>query len=286
MIFVLLVSIAVASCTKQVNIPLKTGNEKLVVEGYLFGRDSVSWVRLTKTSGYFSDEPPPPVTHARIVVSHQKKQWLLMESSAKPGVYFLRDSTFRLLVSDTFNLQIQLKNPVGGHDIYKSQTVVPPLRIRIDSLGIDFAPDFKKWIIRYFGKDISGRDYYLFNSRVNGKIVTDSILQKVVRDDEFFDGRYVSGVVVQVLNERTMKVGDEYTLLASNITKAYYDYMSSLQDEVGDKNPLFSGPPANVKGNISNGAEGFFTSFMTTSYTVQLKANKPAVNSDTDRFSK
>jgi hypothetical protein len=233
-------------------------------------------VRLTKTSGYFSDEAPPPVSHAQVVVSHKSQQWQLTESSTQPGVYFLPDTSFQLIVSDTFDLNIRLQNSVGGHTHYESQTIVPPLRIHIDSLGIEFAPDFKKWMIRYFGQDLPGKDYYLFNSRVNGEIVTDSILQKVVREDAFFDGRYVSGAVVQVLNDNAMKVGDHYTLMASNITEAYYNYLASLMDEVGDKNPLFSGPPANVKGNISNGALGFFTSFLTTSFTVKLKEEKPA----------
>jgi len=262
------------SCTKRIDIPLEPGDEKLVVEGYLFGPDSVSWVRLTKTSGYFSNNPPPPVSNAQVVVSHKTQQWLLSESSAMPGTYFLSDSSFQLVVSDTFQLKIQLQSPVGNHSIYESQTVVPALRIHIDSLSIEYTTDFKKWMIRYFGQDIPGSDYYLFNSRVNGKFVTDSILQKVVRQDVFFDGRYVSGAVVQVLNSNDMKTGDYYTLIASNITKAYYDYMVSLQDEVGDKNPLFSGPPANVNGNISNDAMGFFTSFLTTSFSVKLREEK------------
>ncbi len=274
--FVLLVVATGFSCTKRVDIPLKTGDEKLVVEGYLFGSDSVSWVRLTKSSGYFSDELPPAVSHARVVVSDKDRQWLLTESPAHPGVYFLSDSSFHLIVSDTFKLDIQLQNPVGEYSRYASRTVVPPLRIHIDSLGIEYAPDFEKWMIRYYGQDLPGKDYYLFNSGVNGQIVSDSILQKVVRKDDFFDGRYVSGAVVQVLNEETMKVGDYYTLMASNITEAYYYYLASLIDEVGDKNPLFSGPPANVKGNISNGALGFFTAFLTTTYTVHLKEEKSA----------
>ncbi len=269
--FMLFAGALVFSCTKRVNIPLKSGNIKLVVEGYLFGNDSVSWVRLTKTSGYFSNESPPPVSHARVVVSQKTRQWQLTESPTSPGVYFLSDSSFHLIVSDTFKLKIQLQNPVGSQSFFESQTVVPPLRIHIDSLEIEYAPDFRKWMIRYFGQDKPGRDYYLFNSRVNGKIVTDSILQKSVREDVLFDGRYVNGAVVQVLNEETMKIGNHYTLMASNITKEYYDYLSSLQDEVGEKNPLFSGPPANVIGNISNGALGFFTSFMTTSFTVRLE---------------
>lgn len=275
-VFMLFASALVFSCTKRVNIPLRSGNIKLVVEGYLFGNDSISWVRLTKTSGYFSDEPPPPVSHAQVVVSHKTQQWQLTESSTLPGVYFLSDSSFHLIVSDTFKLKIQLQNPVGNQSTFESQTVVPPLHIHIDSLKIEYAPDFKKWMVRYFGQDKSGKDYYLFNSRVNGKIVTDSILQKVVRQGIFFDGRYVSGTIVQILNEQTMKIGDYYTLMASNITKEYYNYLTSLQDEVGDKNPLFSGPPANAKGNISNGALGFFTSFLTTSFTVKLKEKQTA----------
>jgi len=274
--FILFAGVLVFSCTKRVDIPLKSGNIKLVVEGYLFAGDSVSWVQLTKTSGYFSDEPPPPVSHAQVVVSNKIRQWQLMESSTLPGVYFLSDTSFHLIVSDTFKLKIQLQNPIGNHSVYESQTVVPPLRIHIDSLKIEYNYGFKKWMIRYFGQDKPGRDYYLFNSRVNGKIVTDSILQKAVRKDVFFDGRYVYGAVVQMLNEQTLKDGDHYTLLASNITKEYYDYLTSLQAEVGDKNPLFSGPPANAKGNISNGALGFFTSFLTTSYTVKLKKKQIA----------
>lgn len=274
-ILLLFLGLLVSSCTKRVDIPLKSGDERLVVEGYLFGSDSTSWVRLTKTSGYFSNEPPPAVSHANIVVSHNNRQWKLTESSQQPGFYYLSDSTFHLIVSDTFKLHIQLQKPVGKTRVYESQTVVPALRIHIDSIMIGFVPALKKWLIWYFGQDLQGKDYYLFNSQVNGKIISDSILQKTVLSDVFFDGRYISGYVVQVLNKEDLKVGDNYILLASNITQDYYDYLTALQEEVGDKNPLFSGPPANVKGNINHGALGFFTSFQTISskVTVNFQTN-------------
>lgn len=270
-VFMLLVGLLTVSCTKRIDIPLKPGDETLVVEGYLFGGDSVSWVRLTKTSGYFSNEPSPAVSQAQVMVSHKKQYFRLEESASEPGTYFLNDTTFHLTVADTYKLDIQLKNPVGNQTHFVSSTVVPPLRIHVDSLEIEYAPDIERWMIRFFGQDIPGKDYYLFNSSVNGKIVTDSILKKAVREDKFFDGRYISGALVQVLDKDVMEIGDHYTLMASNITKEYYDYIVALQKEVGEKNPLFSGPPSNVGSNISNGAQGFFTSFFTTSYTVKLK---------------
>ncbi len=270
-LFLTLLAIGV-SCTQRMDVPLRSGDEKLVVEGYLFPKDSVSWIRLTKTSAYFSDAPSPAIRHAKVWVRHGQKQWLLSESDLQPGRYFLRDTSFHLIPSDTFQLKIKLQTPVGGYTDYESRTPVPPLRIHTDSIGIEFAPDFKKWMIRFYGQDLPGKDYYLFNSRVNGKIVSDSILLKTVRQDVFFDGRYVSGMVVQVLNENLLKSGDAYTLLASNITKEYYDYLRALQDEVADKNPLFSGPPANATGNISHGAMGFFTAFFTNRYRVTIQS--------------
>ncbi|UBM63559.1 DUF4249 domain-containing protein [Candidatus Sulfidibacterium hydrothermale] len=264
-------ALALISCTERIDIPLKTGDEKLVVEGYLFDTDSVSWVRLSKTAGYFSDQPTPSVSDASVVVEHNTEQWSLQESKTNPGTYYLRDSSFRLIPNDTFQLKIRLKEPVGGYTDYESQTFVPAPRLHLDSLSIEYSTDFDKWMIRCYGQDLPGKDYYLFNSQVNGKIVTDSIQLKVVREDVFFDGRYLSGPVIQVLNQDMLKPGDFYTLLVSNITGEYYDYITGLQDEVNEKNPLFSGPPANVPGNINHGALGFFTAFFTERYAVKLE---------------
>ena len=44
----------------------------------------------------------------------------------------------------------------------------------------------------------------------------------------------------------------------AGITKEYYKFLEALKTEAGYHNPLFDGPPANVIGNISNGALGFF----------------------------
>ncbi len=267
----LFAAFALLSCTKRIDIPLKSGDEKLVVEGYLFDTDSVSWIRLSKTAGYFSNEPTPPVSDASVVVKHNTQQWLLQESKTDAGTYYLRDSSFRLIPNDTFQLKIRLKEPVGGYTDYESQTFVPAPRLHLDSLSIEYSTDFEKWIIRCYGQDFPGKDYYLFNSRVNGSIVTDSVQLKVVRADVFFDGRYLNGPVIQVLNKKMLKPGDFYSLLVSNITGEYYDYITGLQEELSEKNPLFSGPPANVPGNINHGALGFFTAFFTTGYTVRLE---------------
>jgi len=120
-IFILLAAALVFSCTKRVNIPLRSANIKLVVEGYLFSNDSVSWIRLTKTSGYFSNEPSPPVSHAQVVVSHDTRQWQLMESPTMPGIYLLSDSSFHLIASDTYKLMIHYRIPLESRVSLKAK---------------------------------------------------------------------------------------------------------------------------------------------------------------------
>jgi hypothetical protein len=46
----------------------------------------------------------------------------------------------------------------------------------------------------------------------------------------------------------------------SGITKEYYDFLYQAQ-MAGFNIPFFTGPPANVKGNITHGAVGFFAAY-------------------------
>ena len=55
--------------------------------------------------------------------------------------------------------------------------------------------------------------------------------------------------------------GDTVTVELNNMGKEYFGFLQEAQAELRGSNPLFSGPPANVKGNISNGAIGFFAAY-------------------------
>jgi hypothetical protein len=62
--------------------------------------------------------------------------------------------------------------------------------------------------------------------------------------------------------EKEMLVsGDEITVELNTITKEHAGFIWDAQSELWGSNPLFSGPPANVKGNINNGAIGFFSAY-------------------------
>ena len=55
----------------------------------------------------------------------------------------------------------------------------------------------------------------------------------------------------------------------NSIGSGYANFIWEAQAEVQGSNPLFSGPPANVKGNIDNGAIGFFAAYsVSRAYTI------------------
>jgi len=69
-------------------------------------------------------------------------------------------------------------------------------------------------------------------------------------------GTYTEQVAIPLISGVTAI--DTITFQAGNISEDYYNFIVTLQAETGFQTPLFSGPPANVKSNISNGATGFF----------------------------
>jgi hypothetical protein len=48
------------------------------------------------------------------------------------------------------------------------------------------------------------------------------------------------------------------TLEMHSVTTGYYDFMTAMMLETVWKGSPWDGPPANVAGNVSNGAKGYF----------------------------
>ena len=140
--------------------------------------------------------------------------------------------------------------------------------ISIDSIGADFHPEWGPkgiWTIKLYAQEPGNEvNYYLFNFYRNGELMTDTITKKVVSDDKFYNGSYMNGVdVIYINNEHTWETlypGDEIILQMSGITKEYFDFINQVQ-QAGFSIPFFTGPPANVQGNITNNGIGFFAAW-------------------------
>ena len=80
-----------------------------------------------------------------------------------------------------------------------------------------------------------------------------------------------SGYFNQSFKDERLIPGDVVKLEVASVTSEYANFVWAVQAEVNGQNPLFSGPPANITGNMSNGAVGFFAAYSLSKKTIVVK---------------
>jgi hypothetical protein len=263
-LLILLLSLLTASCVERINIELDSSFERLVVDGAITTDTTTQTVKLLKTTSYFYDQPAPPVTGADVRISDGETVYKLSEES--PGIYRTSPSVFGV-AGKTYSLDIKLAEPVGGYSDYKAESTLYPVA-NLDSIGLAFHSDWTEngiWEVKCWVQDPPTKDYYRFLVSKNGKMLTDTLDEWFVTDDRFFNGNYVYGAPIAYLQgdktDEILKAGDLITVEMNSIDKEYATFVTEAQSEIRGSDPLFSGPPANVKGNLSNGAIGFFGAY-------------------------
>jgi hypothetical protein len=257
--------LVITSCTERIDIELDDTYTRLVVDGAITTDTTRHFVELSATTSYYYNEAPPKVSGASVEISDDLGNLETLTEIA-PGKYATSED-FAAVVGRTYTLRIDLQEEINGHKTYTASSEVKPI-FPIDSIGLVSQPDWGEkgfYEVTCYYQDPPTRDIYMFNIFKNGELLTDTINDRLVAEDDFFNGSYTNGIGVGYLdqsNEReVLQTGDTVTFQGCNITQEYYDFIITLQAETGFQTPLFSGPPANVKGNIDNGAVGFFAAY-------------------------
>ncbi|HNY01561.1 MAG TPA: DUF4249 domain-containing protein [Bacteroidales bacterium] len=277
---VFLLALLATACTEKTQVHLDSTYARLVVDGHISSDTGNYSVALTRSAEYFYNEPAPRVTGATVTVSDAGGTLTLHET--EPGVSGIYETGpgYAGVKGNSYTLNISLKEEIGGSREYQATSALHPVA-PIDSIRAEFHPDWGKkgiWTIKLWAQEPGDEvNYYLFNLYRNGKLLTDTITKKVVADDRFVNGSYMNGFDVMYLMHyqswATIYPGDTITLQMSGITKEYYDFINQV-DQSGFSIPFFSGPPANVKGNISNGGIGFFAAWSDSWCTAIVKGNR------------
>jgi hypothetical protein len=264
----LILAVIAVSCTEKIDIELDETYTRLVVYGAITTDPGPHYIDLSATTSYYYNEAPPAVTGATLEISDGEGNSVSLTETS-PGRY-ATPGLFVALPGRTYTLDINLQEEINGHKYYTATSPVYPIDA-IDSIGLVFQPDWGDsgfYEVTCFYQDPPTKDYYMFNILKNGRLLTDTISSIFVSSDEFYNGGYTSGIGVGYLDQskedETVNAGDTITFQGCKITEDYYNFVVALQQETGFSTPLFSGPPANVKGNVSNGAVGFFTAYSTS----------------------
>lgn len=261
------------SCTERIDIDLDSSYQRLVVDGRITRRPELQYVLLTRTADYFVNELPTGVSHANVRVDDGDQVYTFAEDSLIAGLY--KPATpFAGVIGKNYHLEINLAEAIGGNTYFEANERMPLVSDDIDSVRVEYNFDFEIWFAGIYANEPPRTDFYMFNGMCNGTMLTDSLWRISLSDDRLFNGNPTNGTIVQVLQKDELKAGDIFTLILSNITEQYYNYLIEAQTEINPKNPLFSGPPANVSSNVSGGAVGYFAAFPSEFVSTTVKLPK------------
>lgn len=267
-IFILsLLSMLAVSCTEKIDIKLDDSYIRLVVDGAITTDTMTHSVLLKTTSSYYYNQPTPMVSGAQLSITDGAQTFNLKEGPA--GVY-QTDPLVYGVGGRTYTLNIKLASAIGGHTDYSAVSTLNPIN-PLDSVSLLFHPEWSRkgiWEVKCYVQEPPSVDFYRFLILKNRTILTDTLNEWFVTDDKFFNGNYTNGATVAYLQQGSaqegLNKGDTVTVEVNSIGKEYANFLWEAQAELRGSNPLFSGPPANVKGNINNGAIGFFTAYSAT----------------------
>jgi hypothetical protein len=255
------------ACTERIEIELDRQEfARIVVEGSISTDTMAHKIVLSSTADYFENNPPEPVSGAEVTITTDTEVFPLTETPPNSGIYLTEPDVYGE-VGRTYHLQISLQEEMGGAREFEASSYIHPIN-ELDSIALKFNEDWGQkgfWEVKCYVWDPPTEDFYMFQTIINGKMITDSVSLLFVVDDLLYNGNYTNGIGVNFLDQtkdfEVLNPGDTVTLRASRISKEYAEFIWRVQEEISYQNPLFSGPPANVYGNISNGGFGFFAAY-------------------------
>ncbi|MBL4668569.1 MAG: DUF4249 domain-containing protein [Flavobacteriales bacterium] len=266
--YILFVTIIISlfSCEKPIDFDLNNQeNSRLVVEGSVTNQTKAHTIKLTRTSSYYENQPAPKEVGATVTIFDGTSIHTLSEIS--DGIYQTA-TTYKGEVGKTYTLNITTNND-NFYTASSNLVAVATIDTVLFNVDTDF-DDEEVLILEHYGPEPNEEgNNYMWLVDINGINYTEDIATTMFVTDEHVNGNYIDGFEFQEIlleelpNTDTLKV----TVEMHSISRKYYDFLVAIALETEFNGDLFSGPPANIPSNISNGGLGFFiASAVTTEY--------------------
>jgi len=271
------------SCTEEIDITLRPGDVRLVLEGGI-GIDTTSHrIILSRTTNFFEDPKEPlyvegaTVTITEFDENMQPTGRIFRLTETRPGHYYTDDTVFGIQ-RHTYRLTIVLNEAIGGHTTYTADAFFPPIADQIDGLmavrglnmlveelfpGMPIDTTRMGWNLLLWATDPPGQNFYVFITSRNGIALNDTLTQFLMLDNSIIAqvGQGLAGLPIAFIPDdspNAVSSGDTLGMEIRGISAEYYRWIREFRDIYSGQNPMFGGAPANIRGNISGGAIGFF----------------------------
>lgn len=249
--------ISAASCQKVINVNLKEGDKKLVIDAVMSDQAGDCIVKLSETKAFYDDNTFIGKSGAQVTIS-SGGQVLSTLSETAPGVY--TDAALKGTYGKAYELSIKLDG--------KSYSAVStmPYPVPLDSIyakktsffGNDYT--FTNIVLQ----DPAGiQNNYRCIQYVNGKRTKGNF----ILDDDYSDGKlFESTLYFDPDGPDSIKTGDNIKIELQCIDRPTYQYWYSFEQSASGGQG--SAAPANPVSNIQGGALGYFSAHTTQTKTA------------------
>lgn len=263
------------SCVEEVDPSRVNGNRsnRLVVEGSITTERKAHAVKLSRTNTAIPTGLASGVSGAIVSIFDGTTLFPLGEVDALPGIY-LTDSTVAAEVGKTYTLRIELAG-----EIYTASTPIEPVKAFEEATSLFIPPnrlgnpiegnltvfelEFPK--VRY-GAAGPSREVFYAEDPIGHQLKSAFYYQFAGVDPEGFLLNFSGANQSLMVQAGTVLTQSRYSL-----TEPYYRFIRNVYAETQFRGGVFDRVPANVQGNVSNGALGFFSGsqVITRSFKVQ-----------------
>jgi hypothetical protein len=245
------------SCEEIMDVSFSGDSSKnLVVQGSITTDTIAHLVTLSLTGDFFNKPDQEMVSGAEVTISDGDTTFLLAE--AEPGKY-LTEPDVHGEVGKTYTLDIRLSDGrrFSASDMLRSCGDIDSIRQSANYNTYMFGYGYD--VLFYGQEPPQPGDNYLYLLYINNVLYSDTLSEVVFANDEFVNGNYVGDFNVYRIKEADLQTDTSMvTLEMYSITTEYYDYLNAMMLETVWKGSPWDGPPANVNGNLNNGARGYF----------------------------
>lgn len=266
-------------CSERIDIKLDTTDKRVVIYGTINTDTVAHRISLTESADYYNGDSPTPISGAEVYLNDGNQTIVLTESPDNPGNYYTppdyfakSGTTYTLTVE---NVRIENSTSPQSFTATGTMPVLPEgyQHSYIDSIKVSYNSDDDGWDVKCWANEPADqKNFYMFQVYINDNLYDPSLDQLVLSDDKLVNGNTSQGASFYfIAGESMLNVGDKVTLEFNIISEDYYNFLQEAQTSSELQIPLFSGPPANVRSNFTNGALGYFAAYASirASYTMK-----------------
>lgn len=267
------------SCGKPVplDVKLKAALPQMSIYGRLDNNDFTSdYIKVEMSISYLNPGDSSRISNANVLVRDETGNVWTFNYVKMFGVYVPPAEYKGVEIGKTYFMEVS-HNGIT----YIAQSKVLPFSAANNTPFIKDSVEKKDGSMKYFGDttgyvlteflrdDPSYKNYYHVEVTRNDTLITvdDGTVFVYTNDDQLLSDS-PEGTPLQFF--QTFKKNDKVRVDAFNIDYESFKYIEAMGIQANNGGTIFDGPPANIKGNISNGALGYFLAVSSFSDTLTI----------------